>query len=49
MFLAEMMAREIRADRLRDARQSQLSRLIAEAPRRPARAGLRARLNNLRG
>lgn len=48
MLQAEIMAREIRADRLREAHERRLSRLI-ESPNREARPSIRARLRSLRG
>lgn len=49
MFSAEIMAREIHADRLREARERRLSRLLTESPNRADRPTVRARLRSLRG
>ena len=49
MFSAEIMAREIRADRLREAHERRLSRLLADSPSRADRPSIRARLRSLRG
>lgn len=49
MLQAEIMAREIHADRLREARERRLIRLLNESPSREARPTIRARLRSLRG
>ena len=49
MLQAEIMAREIRADRLREAQERRLSRLLADSPRRDALPTIRARLRSLGG
>jgi hypothetical protein len=49
MLQAEIMAREIQADRLREARERRLGRLLTDSPNRAGRPTFRARLRSLRG
>ena len=49
MLQAEIMAREIRADRLREAHERRLSRLLNESVGWAHRPTIRTRLRSLRG